>query len=128
MASKQPEPLKNHHKAGEYNAMYFNNANRSDHMILTSQKFYYGPGRYRKNMAYEPNYELLPSKISDKWKQGRPNLGNYNSVRVNSAHKKFVSIELFSTSHFALRFNRFYCEDLKGNLQKIPNCRFLMDF
>ena len=36
IANKQPEPLKNHYKKGEYNAMYFNAANRSDHMILAS--------------------------------------------------------------------------------------------
>lgn len=43
-------------------------------------------------------------------------------------HKKFVSIELFSSSHYAVRFNRFYCENLKRHLQSVPNIRFMMDF
>jgi hypothetical protein len=98
-------------------------------MILSSQKFYYGPGRFRTNDSFEPNYELLPQQMTQSWgKYGRPNLSNFNSVKVNGSMRKFVSIELFSSSHFALRFNRFYSNDLKVKLQNIPGVRFLMDF
>jgi hypothetical protein len=49
-------------------------------------------------------------------------------VRPSNPHKKFVSLELFSESQFSLRFNRFYAEEIKQRLQKIPRAKFYMDF
>jgi hypothetical protein len=44
LSKKKVEPLRNHHTKEDYNSMYFNQAKRQDHMILSSQKFFYGPG------------------------------------------------------------------------------------
>ena len=48
-----------------------------------------------------------------KWAKERPNISNYNSVRINNGYKKFIALELFSPLQFTMRFNRFYCEELK---------------
>ena len=55
-------------------------------------------------------------------------MSNYNSVRVNSAWKKFVSLELHSETQIAIRFIKFYSDNLKAALQRIKNCRFDTDF
>ena len=94
-------------------------------MILTSQKFYYGPGRYRTNHAHET---ADGHKEVSKWKKERPSLSNYNSVRVSTPHKKFVTLELFSPTQTAIRFNRFYCDELKHKVQLIQNAKFMMDY
>jgi len=70
--------------------------------------------------------DLMSKKEYDR--HGRPMLSNFNSIRVNLPYKKFVTLEIFSQSQFALRFNRFYSEELKNRLRQIPNCNFLMDF
>ena len=68
------------------------------------------------------------SKDIKQWTKDRPSLSNYNSVRINNPHKKFVTMELFSPTQFTIRFNRFYCEILKKTIQMVPSARFLMDY
>lgn len=82
-------------QASSKDPAYFKTAvNQEAKMILTSQKFFYGPGRYRENQSYTPTCELMSKKEYDRF--GRPILSNFNSIRVNLPYKKFVTLELFS--------------------------------
>lgn len=92
---------------------YFKKTQQSDTpLILTSQKFFYGPGRYRSNVQVG---DVENIQDMNQWHRNRPQLSNYNSVRFHKQqmHKKFIACELFSLSQFSLRFNRFYLEELK---------------
>jgi len=82
-------------------------------LITSSEIYQAGPGRFSKK---ERGITLIGS-------QKRENTYNEHR-RCSLPYKKFITLEVCSTSQFALRFHKFYSEGIKNRIRNTKCAKF----